>query len=492
MLDCWFLIPPCEPFYSMVELSLPQMTAYLRGAGRKVAQRDLNQTFLHEKVNGAGYDMRRFAGVDAFPANYQLDAMALAAQKPHALYEDFFERHFLGDFRENPARVLGLSVIGSGQVLPSLILARLVKAEFPDTRVVLGGPWVTTGRDLLPEFLTAMPMIDGAVAFRGEEALATLFSALDGQADWGDIPNLTWRNGNEVQVNAIESGIPLTGLPLPDFKGLDLDVFQTQALPVMSCLGCYWGKCTFCHHHVRWPTLFQRTGADVVDMMEQMLPRYGRKRFIMAENATPPALMCEMADEIIRRELDVEWVTMTRAETAFTEEVCRKLYESGCRYLWVGLESSSEELLVKTRKGVTLGMMESMMRNCTAAGIKLILFIVDLPGFPAEVFSGTLKWLLDRADIFYQVLAQRFQLARDSHVFHDPELLGLRIAPEAYTSLDVYNLPFEGVFARSEDRFWQEVRQFEMDLGARRGYPTPHMLFWPEAENEGPKGWIRI
>ena len=96
----------------------------------------------------------------------------------------------------------------------SLALAAIIKQYHPDTPVILGGFSATYFHE---EIIREYPQVDYVV--RGdstEEPLCRLMQVIRDKGDPSEVPNLTWRDGQEVKIN------PLTHIPA-DLNGVVID-----------------------------------------------------------------------------------------------------------------------------------------------------------------------------------------------------------------------------------------------------------------------------
>lgn len=81
--------------------------------------------------------------------------------------------------------------------------------------------------------------------------------------------------------------------------------------------GCYWGKCTFCDISLDYIKIYEPISAKIlVDRIEELIRTTGETGFHFVDEAAPPALMREVALEILRRNLVVTWWTNIRFEKA--------------------------------------------------------------------------------------------------------------------------------------------------------------------------------
>jgi hypothetical protein len=156
--------------------------------------------------------------------------------------------------------------------------------------------------------------------------------------------------------------------------------------------GCYWGKCTFCDISLDYIKLYEPIAAKtLVDRMEEMIAQTGENGFHFVDEAAPPALMREVALEIIRRKLVVTWWTNIRFEKSFTADLCVLLKASGCIAVSGGLEVASDRLLNLIKKGVTVEQVAQVTRNFTESGIMVHAYLMY--GYPTQTIQETIDSL---------------------------------------------------------------------------------------------------
>lgn len=123
-------------------------------------------------------------------------------------------------------RLLGLSVHWFYQLPPALRLAREARAAGFDGTIVLGG---FTASLFAAELLLRHGELDAVVRGDGEEPLRALAAALAGAGALAGVPNLTWRDGDEIRDN------PLTYVGGP----ADIDALEFGALDRIRDLGAH-------------------------------------------------------------------------------------------------------------------------------------------------------------------------------------------------------------------------------------------------------------
>ncbi|MBK8632135.1 MAG: radical SAM protein [Saprospiraceae bacterium] len=204
--------------------------------------------------------------------------------------------------------------------------------------------------------------------------------------------------------------------------------------------GCYWGKCTFCDVSLDYIKLYEPIAAKLlVDRMETIITQTGEKGFHFVDEAAPPALMRELAIEILRRKLNVTWWTNIRFEKRFTRDLCRLLQASGCIAVSGGLEVASDRLLELIKKGVNVEQVAQVTRNFTESGIMVHAYLMY--GYPTQTVQETVDSLemvrqMFELGILHSGFWHQFALTAHSPVGLDPEAYG--IIPE-YKSISFAN-----------------------------------------------------
>ncbi len=134
----------------------------------------------------------------------------------------------------------------------------------------------------------------------------------------------------------------------PDAQALERRPLEQTDLGTRLLLG----KCAFCDGSLDYIKRYEpNTAKTLVDRMERLIEQTGEIGFHFVDEAAPPALLREMAQEIIRRRLTVVWWGNIRFEKSYTEELCDLLQRSGCIAVSGGLEVASPRLLKLINKG---------------------------------------------------------------------------------------------------------------------------------------------
>ena len=275
---------PSEPY-----LSLPTLTAFLRGSGHRVVQKDMNLemydwffsekglnliseriprkhihfdiTKLIEKAESAKTIVRsqKFYNVDKLewamnvfrevtdaislayaPAkicmppmetdlNYKLfissDILEAVEDSRVNVYRDVFDHILKPAIEAEEPDVIGISIVLKQQLFSSMTFCAIIKEQFPGIHITIGGNTVTRLRDVLPQTHNMFSLFDTAIMYEGETAFLQLVNAIGTDRDFSTIPNLIFKDSTGIHTSTITSAEDMSTLPPPDFDGLSLEKY---------------------------------------------------------------------------------------------------------------------------------------------------------------------------------------------------------------------------------------------------------------------------
>jgi hypothetical protein len=313
-------------------------------------------------------------------------------------------------------RLICFSVPFPGNLYSAFRCAQFIKKHFPTIKIAMGGGFPNTElRDLKDtrvfEFFDFITLDDGELPIEllYNEVCHTERSRGALKEKNLDFKRTLLLQNNEVTYinNATQPEYKQSEVGTPDYSDLLLDKYISVieiANPMHSLWsdgrwnkltmahGCYWGKCTFCDISLDYIKLYEPIAAKtLVDRMETLIAQTGENGFHFVDEAAPPALMREVALEIIRRKLVVSWWTNIRFEKSFTADLCLLLKTSGCIAVSGGLEVASDRLLELIQKGVTVEQVAQVAANFTQSGIMVHAYLMY--GYPTQTVQETIDSL---------------------------------------------------------------------------------------------------
>lgn len=103
----------------------------------------------------------------------------------------------------------------------------------------------------------------------------------------------------------------------------------------------------------------------------------------------------DLCQKIIDSGLKITWSANTRADTADLE-MAKKMYESGCRLVSIGVESGSQYMLDKMGKKITLDDIRNTVKIFKKAKIRIYnYFVIGLPWEDEETVEDTIRFAIE-------------------------------------------------------------------------------------------------
>lgn len=381
------------------------------------------------------------------PAPPTVHGVPEALHRTAPILDEFLSERLDPLLDQGPA-IVGLSIHGTSQFLPALRIARRVRRSLPETRILLGGPWCRAAGELLMEHPSLLEDIDSVVLGEGEKPLLEWIRCVQK----GGRPHRSRSVGESDQGPAwivSSSPVPLARLPPLRFDGLPMDLYPTRIVPFRTLRGCYWSRCSFCAHVLVGDRSDSASPApepvirSLLETVSEAVRRYDVRRLALANHATPPVHLRQIAEALDHSSLRVEWESMVRFDPAFDRGLFRRLADSGCTNLSFGLETSNPRTLRRFRKGLDQDRVLRCLEEATAAGIATTVFLLHMPPQPLEEYEESFDFVVRHHEIIHWVIPQRFVLGRRTRPWVAPHRLDIRIPETAWDSLKVFDLPYE-------------------------------------------------
>ncbi|QDP86587.1 radical SAM protein [Chryseobacterium sp. SNU WT5] len=344
-------------------------------------------------------------------------------------------------------KLVCFSVPFPGNLYSAFRSAQYIKLNYPDLPTVMGGGFPNTElRELKDprvfEFFDYITLDDGELpielVFKNAISKEVISEGEFKRTFILEDQKVTYKNSTKRQ------DYKQAFIGTPDYTDLQLDNYISVieiANPMHSLWsdgrwnkltmahGCYWGKCTFCDISLDYVKMYEPISAKIlVDRMEELITQTGETGFHFVDEAAPPALMREVALEILRRDLVVTWWTNIRFEKSFSKDLCFLLKISGCIAVSGGLEVASDRLLKLIDKGVSVEQVAKVTRNFTEAGIMVHSYLMF--GFPTQTVQETVDSLEMVRQLFEMGVLQsgfwhQFSMTAHSPIGNRPEDFGV-------------------------------------------------------------------
>ncbi len=339
-----------------------------------------------------------------------------------------------------------ISVPFPGNLYSAFRCAQCIKTHYPLVKIAMGGGFPNTELRSLKD-KRVFEFFDFITLDDGELPVELLYNFCHSElVSEPEFKRTFLLENNEVvyKNNTTKPDYKQSDVGTPDYSDLHLDRYISVieiANPMHSLWsdgrwnkltmahGCYWGKCTFCDVSLDYIKIYEPIAAKIlVDRMEELMAQTGETGFHFVDEAAPPALMREVALEILKRKLVVSWWTNIRFEKSFTKDLCVLLKASGCIAVSGGLEVASDRLLELIKKGVTVEQVAKVTNYFTEAGIMVHAYLMY--GYPTQTIQETVDSLEMVRQLFQVGTIQsgfwhQFAMTAHSPVGLDPEEFGV-------------------------------------------------------------------
>ncbi len=335
-----------------------------------------------------------------------------------------FYKEFLENIKNIDQQLIGISIISQDQLIPGLILSKMIKKLYPSVSVCVGGSIITRLKDTILSNSQFFSIFDYAIIFEGEEPLNKLGKALEYQLDLKQVPNLLFKLGEKSYYTFTQQNLDMDILPTPDFGGLLLDKYLSPclALPLLTTRGCYWNRCSFCDHSYIYNSRFRMRSIDnLIKDIQSLHDKYGVNYFSFVDECIPPKVFEELVTRLNCLPFKIYWNCDLRFDKSFVrDDLFDVAYESGLRTIFFGLESGSQKILNLMNKGTTIKDIEEILTTSSNAGIFNHLFaIYGFPGETKETLTQTKSFLQKHIDSIHSIGFARFSLNKFSPISSD-------------------------------------------------------------------------
>jgi radical SAM superfamily enzyme YgiQ (UPF0313 family) len=315
------------------------------------------------------------AGYNVDFRDYQLDPEA-----------DAFNPDRLVDYLGDHASILAISCFVD--MLPVVIEAsRRIHAAAPKTEILLGGPGPTASA---LEIVKTYPWIAGVVRGEGEETVVDWLKR--GTCAESPIRGMVARNGPNVMDGGERPRIrDLDALPGPAYHLIDWSSY-THAR-IITTRGCSY-RCSFCDVTALWKNLsVYRNLEQVLDEINLLQHTYNKDMIAIVDdtfvlNRKRVAALCEL---ILDRGIEIQWGCFGRINL-MRNGLIELMAEAGCKAVFYGIDSGSQEILDKTHKVIRKETILNCLRESSEYFEKVeASFIWGYPFETLEQFQETLE-----------------------------------------------------------------------------------------------------
>ena len=300
-----------------------------------------------------------------------------------------------------PPELVGVSLLHSGQVIPSVVISMIARKLWPKALIVFGGPHMSgLGSETLRQDLGQRGYAaDVFVTGHAEQTFVELLDQLERQKSSPFDTNVIL-NETSSELAKVFEGRRLAAPVAPRFDDDIMLLYdQPVTLPAQSTLGCAYGRCTFCTYPAVEPTPVKLPlDIAVTSVVDQAVQRDDGTRLCIKDSLVTPLRLEHIATKCVKGR--VSWSACTKLHAKLVNKdflhntLSRK---GGLRTLEVGLESLHPETQRRIDKIQSQNLFENFVRVAAQDAPDVSLVVNYMTGFPwdCEESDAKLHWVQD-------------------------------------------------------------------------------------------------
>lgn len=312
---------------------------------------------------------------------------------------------YIGSVLRNLPDVVGISIISTAQFLPGCLLAKIIKINCPEIKIIFGGScvdlFVNSSYDRKQDI---NQYFDFMCMGEGETCLLQLLQYLQGDKsiELKNIPNLVFISEDGTLSYNKQFIEDVNILPSPDFEGLNLDLYLAPRLilPYQTSRGCHYGYCAFCNHDEKYRHNYRSKKMDVVvKELVYLSEKYHTYYFQFVDEAIRPDCFKEMIERMDEYPAfkKMKWFYYSRVSRLYDNNLLEKARRNGCEMVMFGIETFNQRLLKFIKKGISAEVSKYCLKLFHECGIKTYAWLMcNLPsetlGEVADDYNEVLKF----------------------------------------------------------------------------------------------------
>ncbi len=339
---------------------------------------------------------------ESYPLGLSIVAAILQATGHEVRFLDLALRkgdsveHLVATAEEARAEALGFTLM-TPQYGEYLRMAARFRPRLSGMPVIAGGPHVAA----VPEETLREGAIDIAATGEAEAIAAPLFAALGSKADLASVPGIVYRDAGGTfhrtqdpdLVSDLDHGPPIPWeLFHPDrYRGRLRGLRQAN---ILASRGCPF-HCLYCRRGPASGRRFRPRAIDaIVSEIRHLQERYGIRGFAFVDDIFTfdmerAAQLCQALAALPR---PIRWICETRADRV-DGALLAAMKRAGCVSVDFGVESGSEEILLRLRKRISKDAVRRAFAHCRRIGLPTRgFFMLGTPWENEETIAETIAF----------------------------------------------------------------------------------------------------
>lgn len=291
--------------------------------------------------------------------------------------------------------------------LPVIEMVEFIRQHNSRVKIVVGGPLVSNHvRNSKGEEMKAALKDMGADIYviegQGEDTLSRIVACLKEGGDIGAVPNIAYFDGGDLQRTGGVAENNSLDENFIDWRGFSSEGLG-RTLQTRTARSCAF-KCSFCNYPNRAGAL-TLTSLDVLERELDSMRESGDVKNVVFIDDTfnvPFPRFKDICRMMIRKNYGFNWFSYFRCSNS-DEEAIELMAESGCKGVFLGIESGSPSILANMNKAATIEKYERGIEWLRRYGImSFASFIVGFPGETEETVEETISFIKETRPDYYR------------------------------------------------------------------------------------------
>lgn len=318
-----------------------------------------------------------------------------------------FEKDQLAEYLESNPLCVAITTTFYLLNLPVNEMVQFIRERNPQTKIVVGGPLIANHlRNYHEEELTVALEDIGADIYvnesQGEHTLTSIIEALRNGGDLSKVPNIVYHDNGKLrttpkqaEINSLDENF----INWQTFTGENLGP-TVQTRTARSCAF----SCSFCNYPARAGKL-TLASLETIEKELDSLARLGYiKNLVFIDDTfnVPLPRFKDICRLMIEKNYQFNWFSYFRCSNS-DEEAIELLAKSGCKGVFLGIESGSPTILKNMNKAATPEKYVRGMELLHQYGVLTFAsFILGFPGETEETFRESVDFIKTTKPDYYR------------------------------------------------------------------------------------------
>jgi p-methyltransferase len=286
-------------------------------------------------------------------------------------------------------------------------MVEFIRSCNPEVKIVVGGPLIANHLrnyrgDDLKSILSDINADYYVVDSQGEATLLRIVNCLCDGGDISRVPNLVYFSEGEMIRTATAPESNSLDENYIDWRGFpDMDLGRTiQTRTARSCAF----SCSFCNYPERAGKLTLANLDTFEKELDSIRELEGVENLVFIDDTfnVPLERFKEMCRLMIKKDYRFNWFSYFRCGNS-DEEAIELMARSGCKGVFLGIESGSPAILKNMSKAATVEKYVKGMRSLRGHGILTFgSFIVGFPGETRDTIQETISFIKETKPTYYR------------------------------------------------------------------------------------------